>query len=65
MLGFVAAGIATFRGDPGWPTLALGVTTLSSVLTMLGWPLSRVGAALNLLLLAYLVLGNGQGWLPS
>lgn len=60
-LGFVMTGIATFRGDPGWPTLALGVTTLSLILTILSWPLSRIGAALNLVLLAFLLLGARLG----
>jgi hypothetical protein len=64
-LGFVVAGIATVRGDPGWSTLALGVTTFSLVLTFLGCPLSRIGAALNLLLLAILLLGPSLGWSPS
>ena len=64
-LGFVMTGIATFRDDPGWVTLALGVTTFSLILTLLGWPLSRIGAVLNLVLLAFLLLGARLGWSPS
>jgi len=64
-LAFVAAGIATFRGEAGWPTLALGVTLFSLVLSILGWPQARIGLALNLVLLAYLLLGARLGWLPG
>jgi len=64
-LAFGAAAVATFRGEVGWPTLAVGVTLFSLVLSILGWPQARVGLALNLVLLAYLLLGARLGWLPG
>jgi hypothetical protein len=63
-LGFVMAGVATFRGETGWPTLAVGVTLFSLLLTVIGWPQARIGLALNLVVLAYLALGARLGWLP-
>ena len=45
--------------------LALGVTLFSLVLSILGWPQARIGLALNLVLLAYLLLGARLGWLPG
>ena len=45
--------------------LALGVTLFSLVLSMLGWPQARIGLMLNLVLLAYLLLGARLGWPPG
>jgi hypothetical protein len=64
-LGFVIAGVATFRNSPVWPTLGLVVTLFSLGLSVLGWPEARVGLALNLLLLVYLVVGASVGCLPG
>ena len=64
-LAFVVAGVTTFLDDVAWRTLALTATLASLALTVLGWPYSRIGLALNLLLLAYLLWGARLGWLPS
>jgi hypothetical protein len=64
-LAFVVAGVTTFLDDIAWRTLALSATLASLALTVLGWPYSRIGLALNLLLLVYLLLGAKLGWLPS
>jgi hypothetical protein len=64
-LAFVVAGVATFHNSAQWPTLALGVTLFSLGLSVLGWPQARIGLVLNLLLLAYLLLGGRLGWLGA
>jgi hypothetical protein len=64
-LAFVVAGVATFLDDAAWRTLAVAATLASLALTVLGWPYSRIGLVLNLLLLAYLLWGARLGWLPS
>jgi hypothetical protein len=62
-LAFVVAGVATFLNDAAWRTLAVAATLASLALTVLGWPYSRIGLGLNLLLLAYLFGGAKLGWL--
>ena len=64
-LAFVGAGAAIFLNDAAWRTLAIAATLASLALTVLGWPQSRIGLALNLLLLAYLFWGAKLGWLPG
>ena len=53
-VAFIVAGAATFFGDAAWRTIAVTATVASLALTVLGWPQSRLGFALNLLLVAYL-----------
>lgn len=64
-LAFAAAGVATFLDDAAWRTLAVAATLASLALTVLGWPQSRIGLALNLLLLAYLTWGGRLGLFPD
>jgi len=62
-IGFVIAGIAILIGYPGWVTLTLIVTTLSLVLTILGWPDSQFGLLVNIIILVFLFFGEKAGWL--
>jgi hypothetical protein len=64
-VAFVVAGAATFLEDAAWRTVAIVATVASLALTVLGWPQSQIGLALNLLLLAYLIWGAKLGWLPQ
>ena len=64
-VAFVVAGAATFLGDAAWRTLAIAATLASLALTILGWPLSRIGLTLDLVLLAYLLLGARLAWFPQ
>ena len=57
-IGLFAAAVATFRGSPSWPTLALSVTGVSLVLSILAWPDSRIGVGVNLAILVALLLGR-------
>jgi hypothetical protein len=51
-LGCVATAVAALRGIPGWPAYTLGVLVFSLLLCVLSWPDSRIGLAVNLVLLA-------------
>jgi hypothetical protein len=57
-LGCVATAVVALSGVPGWPPFALGVLGLSLVLSIVGWPESRIGVVVNLALLAVLLLGR-------
>jgi hypothetical protein len=63
-IGFIAAGVGLFALAPWWQGLTLAVTLLSLVLCILGWPDTQFGLYINLVILAYLVLGGRLGWLP-
>ena len=64
-VAFIVAGAATFMGDSAWRTLAMTATLASLALTVLGWPQSQIGLAVNLVLLAYLILGGRLAWFPG
>ena len=63
-LGFIAAAVGTWRGSATWPTLALVVALVSLVLCVMAWPDSRIGAVVNVAILALLLVGGRAGWLP-
>ena len=64
-VAFVVAGVAVLVSDGAWRTLAIAAVAGSLSLTVLGWPQSRIGLALNLMLLAYLVWGPKLEWFPG
>jgi hypothetical protein len=53
-LAFGAAAVATYRGAPRWATFALAVVLFSLILSALGWPASRIGLAVNVVLVVVL-----------
>jgi hypothetical protein len=62
---FAAAGIGLILLQPWWQPLALYASIYSLVLSILGWPDSRFGVLINILILAYLFFGGNLGWLPQ
>ncbi len=64
-MGFVVAGVAVFALLPWWRALTLWVTLLSLVVTVLGLPDSWFGVVLNMVILAYLLVGGRIGWMPQ
>ena len=62
-LAFVLAAIGVFSGASWWVGLSLAVALGSFILSILGWPDSRIGVIVNIVIIVYLVLGRGQGWL--
>ena len=60
-VGFWIAALGAFTGRPWWMPVAMGVALVSLVLTVLGWPSSRIGVVVNLAILAVLVLGERVG----
>ena len=61
----MVAGVAVFTLRPWWWTLTLGTALASLVVTVLGLPHSAGGVVLNVLILAYLILGRRYSFLPS
>lgn len=64
-LGFLASGIGAFRVLSWWWLLTLIVAGFSLVLSVLGWPESRFGVLINVLLLGFLIVGRSIDWLPG
>jgi len=58
----VASGIGLLLGTSWWFTLALWSTAASTVVTILGWPDTKFGLLINVLVFIVLFLGNSQGW---
>jgi hypothetical protein len=61
---FMAVGVARLSDAGWWKTATLYVAVGSLILSVLGWPESRIGVAINILLLAYLFFGDSLGILP-
>lgn len=55
------AGVAMFFSFPWWYGYTLAVSAVSLLLCILGWPDSRFGVSINVVVLAYLVIGRSQG----
>ena len=62
-LAFFVAGALLVGRQPQWRLLTLGTTIFSAVLCILGLPESRFGIAVNIVLLAFMVVGGAFGWL--
>lgn len=63
--GFAASAIALLVTSPWWPLITLIVAGFSLVLTILGWPDSRIGVPIDVLLIGYLLAGGRFGWLSA
>jgi hypothetical protein len=57
-IGFVVAGVAVFALRSWWGAVTLGVALFSLVLCILGWPDTRFGLLVNLVILGYLFFGR-------
>lgn len=62
---FLVAGAAVLLLRSWWRSLTFGVAFLSLEITVLGWPDAWFGVLVNLAILAYLLVGDRRGWLPS
>lgn len=62
-IGFIIAAVGLFTSSPWWQTFTLWVVLISLVLCILGWPDSKAGVMVNLIILAYLFIGGRLGWL--
>ncbi|NIM94204.1 MAG: ABC transporter permease [Anaerolineales bacterium] len=63
-LAFIAAGVGVIILQPWWSTLALTTAIYSLILSVLGWPDSRIGVLIDILIIVFLVLGSNLDWLP-
>ena len=56
-LAFLVAGAATLGGASWWPMLAVVSAVCSLPLSIAGWPESRIGVVVNLILLGVIAAG--------
>jgi len=63
-LAFVAAGVGVATLSPWWRLVTVYAAVFSLALSILGWPESKYGAAINLVILALPALGARREWLP-
>lgn len=64
-IGFLLAGVGLMLGQPWWQSLTLYVSLASFVISVLGWPDSRIGLIINVVIILYLIFGGDLGWLPA
>jgi hypothetical protein len=62
-MGFVISGAALILLAPWWPSITLVSAGYSLALTILGWPDSRIGIPIDVILLGYVLIGGRLGWL--
>lgn len=55
-IAFAASGVGLVTLQPWWRTLTLSAALFSFMLSVLGWPDSRIGAWIDLAVLAFLIL---------
>ena len=62
-LGFAIASFATFTGRPWFVAAAIAVSVVSLALSIVALPDSRIGIAVNVLILAALGIGTFARWI--
>ena len=60
---FAVAGGGAITNQPWWLTLTVLVTATSLVLTLLETPEARIGALVNVGILAFVAMSRQHGWL--
>ena len=58
-VGIVAAAVLVFRGNPHWPPLTVSMLVFSLMLCTLGLPETRIGLAVDVVLLLAVILTIG------
>jgi hypothetical protein len=61
---FLIAAAGVVARAPWWTTMAFWAALASMALCLVSWPEARIGAVVNLALLAWLTFGRSQGWVP-
>jgi hypothetical protein len=64
-IAFFAAGALVIARIGMWQPLTLGVAVWSLILCVLGLPESRIGIAVNVVILVFVIMGARLGWLES
>jgi len=64
-LAFFASGLSLAFQAPWWPPFTVAAAAFSLVLTVSGWPDSRIGIPIDALILVYLLIGRSLGWLSA
>ncbi len=64
-LAFFVSGVSLVFEAPWWPPFTVATAACSLVLAVFGWPDSRIGLPIDALILVYLLVGGGLGWLSA
>jgi hypothetical protein len=64
-IAFVGSAATLLVETEWWSQLLFWAVVFSFVLCLLGWPDSRFGLVINLLVLVLLLIGTRSGWLPG
>ncbi len=64
-IAFMLAGAGVILRMTWWEILTLYISIGSLVLSISGWPESRIGVIVNIVILTYLIFGGNLGWLPK
>jgi hypothetical protein len=64
-IAFVASAIGLLTQATWWSGMAFSSIAASLLLTVAEWPLTKIGVAVNITLLAILLAGVSLGWLPT
>jgi hypothetical protein len=63
-LAFAVSGIGALARLPWWQWVTLVAAVFSFFLCIIGWPDSRIGVFVNVVIVAFLLVGGRMGWLP-
>jgi hypothetical protein len=61
-VAFVVLAGATLARAPWWHPVAYGLTALSAVLCLAGWPEARLGLVANAVIVIVIAVGDRSGW---
>jgi hypothetical protein len=64
-IAFVLTGVSVVRQTSGWQTAVWVVSLASLIACVVSWPEARIGVVVNVAIIAYLLLGDKLGFLPS
>ena len=61
-LAFIVSGIGVLTRVPWWLPATMIVTVSSLFLCIIGWPDSRIGVFINVVIVAFLLVGQKMDW---
>jgi len=64
-IAFIVVVIGLVMNQSWWHTLAIGVALASLIICALHWPEAQFGAYVNVVILAFILVGPQVGWLSS
>jgi nicotinamide riboside transporter PnuC len=62
-LAFFACGVGVFAQFTWWPNFTFIVTSISLILSILGWPDSWIGIVVNIIIIIFIPLASKLEWI--